>query len=88
VDFWQGSYQRSALMRETYQWQSWDGCTGQLSLGEITQRDEERQESFTVDNPNLHDDVAASFALVPMTDSEARAAFALAKDQCERWLPR
>lgn len=88
VDAWQGSYARTEFVRNNYRRDFYNSCTGEYEYTDfISDAPHDATTSFSVDNPNLHDDVAASYNLAPMTDDEAKAALATAEKNCEQAVP-
>jgi hypothetical protein len=85
VRYWQGSYERAASLQDTYRTDVYDSCSGGfLRTIYAPGPAYEGMAQFAIDNPNLHDDVRQSFALVPMTDGEAKAALADRLTACPR----
>lgn len=88
VDYWQGGYVRDALVTSNYREDHINSCSGLVQWTSFTSGTPYVDSvAFSVDNPNLHDDVSASYNLVPMTDGEAAVALAKAKTACETAVP-
>ncbi len=83
VQYWKGSYTRKQIEKVTYQHEVTNWCTGKSILSERKVLSETSTLGFPIDNPNLHDDVYASYQLLPLTEDEAKAALAQAKAECE-----
>lgn len=91
VKYWKGSFEQASITKTktTYLHEVYNRCIGKTLISEqkvIPTQDEEHF-SFKLDNPNLHDDVNASYLLLPMTDEEAASAFDKAKSDCESYSP-
>lgn len=83
VDFWQGAFGLSEQVRSVYQIDIYS-CDGILQNSYQATDEQDVMNTFSVDNPNLHDDVSASFeANAPMTDQEAAQALEVARQKCE-----
>jgi hypothetical protein len=82
VDYWQGSYTRQAATTDTYQDNYYD-CWGNLQNSSSRTVVTPFTETFTLDNPNLHDDVNYTFlANAPLTDDEAKTAYDKLQQDC------
>jgi hypothetical protein len=84
VDSWKGAYTRSAQVKSVYEdaiFSCRDGYIGSMRRESV----ELENVPFAVDNPNLQDDVAASYiANAPMTNGEAQAALEKALQNCQQ----
>jgi len=84
VDVWGAEFTRIATVRLTTRWSRLD-CFG--SLIDTWTESEVRQNypvRFEMDNPNLHDDVKASYlANAPMTDAESKVELTQTLKRCE-----
>lgn len=82
VEYWEGSYGYPTHTHSVYENDVYD-CYGQLQNSFQSTDESDSVVEFSVDNPNLHDDVAISFvATAPLTDPEARAALAASSQAC------
>lgn len=86
VEYWKGSYTRDATVTKTYLHEVVDRCSNpdRVVLSETVPFSETVSIEFSVDNPNLHDDVTATYDLVPMTDAEAQKALGQALLNCRK----
>lgn len=87
VDAWQGSYTRAARTTSVYRIDKFD-CHGHLVGSGTKTVASEHTIVFSIDNPNLHDDVDSTFAAnAPLTDDEAQAAMRGVNAACLRAQP-
>ncbi|MCM2324333.1 MAG: hypothetical protein NDJ90_13835, partial [Oligoflexia bacterium] len=89
VEYWQGSFVRTEAVETTYLHLLLNRCG---MMNDVLLREEivnrwENPVVFTVENPNLSDEIVASYQLVPMTEAEARVALEEARERCERYQP-
>lgn len=83
VGYWRGNFFRAARETDTYEYDTYDR-EGNLINTWTQKRSFDLEIKFSVDNPNLHDDVDKTFiANAPMTDDEAKTAWIHAKQDCE-----
>ena len=85
VEYWRGSFTIELKVSQVVRRQIINLCHGGTILDETSTLATTSQRSFAVDNPNLHDTVATSYELVPMTNAEATRALAAAKAACAKF---
>lgn len=85
VSYWQGSFVKPVEISEEYLHEIFNICTGESisSSAEIFSWQTERV--FAVENLNLDSRIYKSYETAAMTESEAQAAFAKAKKNCEKF---
>ena len=82
VDAWQGAFLRPAKRTSLIQYDTFN-CHGDLVQSFQGTEVSQEEIRFTVDNPNLHDDVTKSFvANAPLTDNEAKQALEETRQEC------
>jgi len=84
VQYWQGAYSKVVATTDFYRHDIYDECSHRSILNEVVPVTRQRTIEFKVDNPNLSNEVDASYQLVPMTSSEAKTAFAKAQSECQK----
>ena len=83
VKYWHGSYIKAVTVESRYWREVYDHCTDELLARlEISKQELETRE-FSVENPNLSQEVKATYELLPLTDTEAKESLAKAKTQCD-----
>lgn len=87
VEYWKGSFIKTAQFNRRYQHEVVDECTGRVIVSERTNLSARCDFNFAVNNPNLSPDIAASYDLLPMTPDEAAAALKTAQSDCEKFVP-
>jgi hypothetical protein len=89
VRYWKGSYARTITTETEYLHLILNKCSyhHDTILSEHVNMPREREVTFSVDNPNLHDTVSATYDLAPMTDDEAKSALEKARQECEKYKP-
>ena len=85
VQYWKGSFTRKAIEKVKYLHEVTNRCTGKTVVSEVKTASYSSLLNFQVLNPNLEDDVYASYQLVPMTEQEAVEALTQAKSECESY---
>jgi hypothetical protein len=88
VEIWQGTYVQKLETATNYLHEVLDRCDhGRIIYsGKVTETLSGSQE-FEITNPNLSDDIAISYEILPMTEIEAQAAFTRVKAACETFIP-
>jgi len=89
TEYWRGSYSRNVTKNHLYLHEILDGCGWhhRVVFTQQVNRTENTLVHFTVDNPNLHNDVQASYDLAPMTPEEAHKAFQKVHRECLNYHP-
>ncbi len=87
VEIWTGSYGRTIVVIDHYLRELYDRCNAKAIDTRRIQVPHRKLVSFPIENPNISDDVAASYELVPMIEEEAVAALEVARLVCVAWRP-
>ena len=83
VNYWEGRYEKSQHVIQSYRHEYIDICHGRLIYSGNEVYESDISKAYDLKNPNLDLNIKESYKLAAMTDEEAKAAYGLLKNECE-----
>jgi hypothetical protein len=85
VRIWQGTYSRKVTVTESYLHTVYDQCNGKVVTQTPVMDTSGKEIDFSVENPNLSEEIGTTYELAPLTDIEAKTEFASQLSKCRQF---